>query len=110
MTDDHTTTPPAPTAWLSELGIALDRIVEVGEGWSHGDGPSDLFTCSEVDAFTDLLSLLGRSDLAAVILVDHSVNDDEGDEHYSLRVQHHGAPPPYINPQTGLPPTGGEDA
>ncbi|MDH2425766.1 hypothetical protein [Sphaerisporangium sp. TRM90804] len=39
-------------------------------------------TCSEVDALADLLTALGRPDLAAEWVDAHADQDDQGDAHY----------------------------
>lgn len=39
--------------------------------------------CEEVDALAELLTALGRPDLATIWIEAHAVDDDSGDAHHS---------------------------
>jgi len=66
---------------------AVDTFIEV---WTKGDLASDIagsLTCSEADALATLLTANGNHDAATEWITQHSLTDEEGDDHF---IEHDG--------------------
>lgn len=65
------------------LQDAIDAFIQMVAG--TGPGPWNHFTCSEVEAVTDLLDALGEQRLSNVVVSDHAEADEDPDDmHYRV--------------------------
>ena len=72
------------TSMYSEVLMDIDDMADKLMTCDTGDvWPA--MTCGEVESIAKVLRTAGRDDAADFILAEHSVSDEEDDDHYNLK-------------------------
>jgi hypothetical protein len=61
----------------NEVHLAADAMLRIDNG-----GTWNTFSCTEIEALTDVFRAAGRDDVADFILAEHAEGDEPEDEHY----------------------------